>query len=90
MSLSLSDWEINMKISLMLWWQNTVPLLATFNQNIKGTKFIQHERINAFSLLLHCHVIIYTKTTTQYIKTNIKHNTNLMFIGLCIIVIFEE
>lgn len=63
MSLSLSDWELNMKITLLLWWQNTIQLLVTFNQNIKGTKFIQHERINKFSLLLQCHVIIYTKQT---------------------------
>ena len=31
------------------------------------------KEINTFSLLLQCHVIIYAKTNTQYITTNIKH-----------------
>lgn len=71
--LSLSDWEPNTKITLKLWWQNSIHLLLMFNQNIRGTKFIKHEIINTFSLLFQCHVIIYAKTNTQYIKNNIKH-----------------
>ena len=71
-SLSLSDWELNMKITLMLRWQNSFRLLLTFNQNKRGTKFIKHETVNTLSLLLQCHVIIYAKTNTQYIKNNIK------------------
>jgi len=67
-SLSLSDWELNIKITLVLWWQNSVRLLLTFNRNIRGTKFIKHETINTFSFLFQCHVIIYAKTKHSVYK----------------------
>ena len=61
----------------MAWQGNSIGVAwewhAMCESALRGTKFIKHETINTFSFLLQCHVIIYAKTNTQYIKNNIKH-----------------